>query len=365
MSDKLKEAKPLPILTDDQKTYIEKNWEMDIRELTRNAFNDQMIDGRRIECKAVKSHLASVGKVIAPVYAVNVIVLTDEQKEYIVSYHTESTPLEMTRVLFKNPQLNTYSSEYSAVVAHCRHIDPNFRKHDEIVEEPYSAPTSMETLVSRVNKNAINVRRDGKPIYILSNLSNQDRKQLQALLSYMGIMLFTVEANKYRRKVDRDLFESTFILNTWDKADLLPEEVQQYISFAAETVRHMQIDRQAQQLEERHALILDDPSAKPNMTEIEWLNAMRQKLNESLKQSSALLKTLVGDRSKRIGERVQANATMHSLVDAWKREEDRRKIIQMNERKQKADLKGEIERLSDMESLKAEIFGLSREDILR
>jgi len=360
----LKRAKPLPILTDDQKAYIDAHWQMDVREIARGAFNNQTLDGRSIECKAVKVYLASMGKAVTEVRSPYAVALDDEQKAYIAQYYEGSSPLEMARILFKNPDLTTASGEYSAVVSYCRMVNPLFHKSDEMVDELYDPPSTMDDLLRVVNKYAINDRPDGKAIYVPSNLSNQDRKQLTRLMSYMGIMLFSVEANKYRRKMDRELFISTFVLNTWDKPDLLAGEVQQYISYSAETVRRVGIERQIQQLDERHSAILDDPNAKPNMTEIEWINAMRQKLNESLKQSAALLKALEGDRAKRLGDKVQSNASMHNLVETWKREEDRRKIIQMAERKQKAALKAEVVRLSDLDSLTAEIFGLSEEDIL-
>jgi hypothetical protein len=51
-------------------------------------------------------------------------------------------------------------------------------------------------------------------------------------------------------------------------------------------------------------------------------------------------------------------------VEAWKREEDRKRIIKLAE-KHRDDLKKEVERLSSMDALKAELFGLDKDNIIR
>lgn len=363
---KAKKALPLPVLTPEQKLLIAQNWQMDIRDLARLVFNDPLVDGRSVECKAVKLELASIGKVAAPITAKSGMdfALSDAHKEYISNSIGTSTPLEMARTLCGNEHLMPSSPQCKAVVAYCREIDPSFRRGEELVDSPFEPPTDMKQLIIKVNRYAISPKRDGKAIYDKDNLSNNDKKQLQAMISYMGVTLYRIEGNKYTRKDDRELFESTFVTVCWDKSDLLPEEVIQYISFAAETVRRTQIERTISQLDERLQAILETPDGKVNMSEVELLNSVREKANASMKQSAALLKTLVGDRAKRKADQIQASASMHNLVESFKREDDRRKIIQMNERKQKVALVAEVERLTDLDQLKCEIFGLSRDDIL-
>jgi len=311
--------------------------------------------------------LAATGKASVPVVPATPesdSVLTEDQKEYIRNNMGGSSPLEMAKVLFGNDNIMVGSPQCRMIVSYCREIDPSFRRGEEWVDGPYEPPSDMKQLVPKVNRYAVNPKKDGKPIYDYANLSNNDRKQLQGLLSYMKMVLYRIEGNKYIRRDDRELFESTFIAVCWDKPDLLSEEVIQYISFAAETVRRTQIERTIAQLDERMQSVLETPGAKIQFNEVEFLNAVREKANASMKQSASLLKTLVGDRAKRLNDKIQASASLHNLVERWKHEEDRKKIIQMNERKQKAALKQEIERLSDMDSLKAEIFGLSKDDIL-
>jgi hypothetical protein len=101
------------------------------------------------------------------------------------------------------------------------------------------------------------------------------------------------------------------------------------------------------------------------MTEVETLNAYREKINAGAKQIAALIKTLEVERSKISQEKQAGNASMHNLVQAWKQADDRKKIIELAERKQKAALRSEIGRLESMDSIKCEIFGLDRENILQ
>lgn len=362
----VKEALPLPVLTEAQKAFIIQNWKMDVRDITRQVFQNTTLDGRSIESKAVKIFLTSIGKTVPPLTNSNgiPIELTDDQKDFIKEAYKTSSPIEMTRVLFGST-IGPTSQECRAVYTYCRTLEPNYRKDEEMVVGEYSPPETVPELIVKVNKYAINPRRDGKSIYDPKNLSAQDYKQLNSLFMYLRVPLYSIEANKYIRRLDRELFESTFISVSWDKPDLLAEEVHQYIAWAAETVRYTQIDRDAQKMNERINIMLEDPLAPIKMPEVEMLNTMREKMNVSMKQSAALLKTLVGNRADRLNERIQSNASLHNLVEAWKRQDERRKIIQMNERKQKAALKAEIERLTDMDSLKSEIFGLDKDDILK
>lgn len=362
----------VPELTAIQKDLIEKNWRMNLVDLTKLVFDDQAVDGRSIKCRVVKMHIAELGtkpspdqikkpKISALLSAPH---LTNVQKEYIKNHMDNSSNIEMAIVLFGKPNLLMNSVECRMVTDYCRELNPSYRRGEELVEGPYKIPADLNELLEKVNRYAINPRKDGRPIFDASNLSNNDKKQLNALLGYMKLPLFVSEGNKYSRQDDRELYESTFMAVCWDKPDLLSEEVIQYIALAAETVKYTMIERTVNKLDDRMNATLETPGAQLKMAEVELLNAVREKSNASMSQSAKLLKTLVGDRAKRLNDKIQASASMHNLVESWKREDDRRRIIQMNERKQKLALKAEVERLSDMDALKVEIFGLDKENIL-
>lgn len=358
-------------LTPEQRALVEEFYYLNIRELIRKVFNNDELTLRcDPEVKAVKQALADLGKKPNPVPTVKeqelLNVLTEEQKEYIRNNYRDSSPLEMTRLLFDNPKLEGFSKQCKVVMTYCKQLDPKYIKEEEIAEDgPYEPPKGIIQVLGKANRYAMNTRGDGKALFDPATLSNAQKHQLETLLAYMQLPLFKVEANKFNKKVDREVFESVFIANCWDKPDLTAAQVIQFIQLASLLVKGNQLDRIAQKLDDRQNDNLSDPDSPIKMTEVETLNAYREKINAGAKQIAALIKTLEGDRAKTMEAKHASNASMHNLVESWRREDSRKKIIQLAERQQKAALKKEIERFSTMSSLKSEIFGLNQDDLLK
>lgn len=361
-----KNALPLPVLTDQQKEYIKNNWDKDLRALTQELFPDKVITLRNIECKAVKQELASLGKEVAmPVTDTQskmLELLTQDHKDYIAQNYSASSPLELSRTIFGNPRLIEMSRECRAVVAYIKQINPDYKKDDDLADDiEYKPPINTVQLLHRVNKYAQldNVLNPQK-------LSEIQKRQLEALLAYMRMPLFKSEADKYVRKTDREVFESTFIANCWDKPDLSNEHVIQFIFLSGLIVKQNICDRQLQKLEMIIADKLDGDltNGRLSKNEVDMVNQLREKTMDILKQVGSLIKTLTGQRADMIKERVMGAGSMHPLVEAWKREEDRKRIIKLAE-KHRDELKQEVERLSSMDALKAELYGLDKDVILR
>jgi hypothetical protein len=68
-------------------------------------------------------------------------------------------------------------------------------------------------------------------------------------------------------------------------------------------------------------------------------------------------------RSERLSKQVKENASILNLVEMWKQEESRQKLLKIAELR-KNSIKKEIERLGTMDELKARILGISEDDIL-
>lgn len=360
------------LLDDGQKKLIEENWDkMDLKSLTQLVFNDKSLDGRCIQAKAVKAYLAEKNwQVKTTEYQHNKIgetELTQDQKDYIQNnYQKSSGPLEIGRILFNNTKLTVLNREIRAVIQYCKEIDPFYKKSDDPVDDvEYKVPASLYTLILKVNRYVPNARTEGKPTYDKDQLTAQDEKNLKSLLSYLNIPRFKIEADKYIKKVDRELFESTFIAFCFDKSDLQAEEVHQYISLSSEIVLTYQVDKTVQKLDQRFQDKLNDDSQKFFQAEVDAMKSVMDKLDKSKERQKKLIGELVTSRSDRMKSRIQSNSSLHSLVEMWKKEVDRQKIIMMNEKRQKTQLKEEVVRLSTMDSLKAEIFGLDKDDIVK
>jgi hypothetical protein len=360
-------ALPMPVLTQEQKDYIKKNWDKDLRSLTQELFPDKEITLRNIECRAVKQELASLGREPSMPISDNqqkaIEILSQDHKDYIAqNYQQASSPLELARTIFANSRLIEMSRECRGVVAYIKQIDPDYNKKDDLADDiEYRPPVNLIQLLHRVNKYAQldNVLNPQK-------LSEAQKRQLEALWAYMKMPLFKSEADKYIRKTDREVFESTFIANCWDKPDLSNEHVIQFVFLSGLIVKQNVCDRQLQKVELIIADKLDGDltNGRLSKNEVDMVNQLREKTMEILKQVGSLIKTLTGQRADMIKEKVLGAGSMHPLVEAWKREEDRKRIIKLAE-KHRDDLKKEVERLSSMDALKAELFGLDKDNIIR
>jgi hypothetical protein len=175
--------------------------------------------------------------------------------------------------------------------------------------------------------------------------------------------LFKIGAEKFMRKVDRDLFESSFVAFCWNKPGLPVEEVIDYINWSDEIVKYVQMDRTKQKLDQRLDDILNGDQ-KLNQAEVDLLNSFREKLTASRKLQSAYLETLHGKKSARDKGRIDANASILNLVDAWKQEEHRAALLALADLQQKADAL-EADTLMDMDGVMALISGITKEEAYR
>jgi hypothetical protein len=97
------------------------------------------------------------------------------------------------------------------------------------------------------------------------------------------------------------------------------------------------------------------------MSLVESISSARTEYNQCVNRQQKLLNDLKIKRSERISKQVKENASILNLVEAWKEEESRMKMIKLaNMRKQIVEK--EIENLSSMDELKSRIFGLSKDE---
>lgn len=351
-----KVALPIPVLTDSQKSIIDANWQMDLRDLVQKVWNDESVTLREVKAKAVRIYLASINR--TPATAADYASLTTSQQEFIAaSYQDASGPTELTRTLHADPKIQPGDNRVRAVLAYIRKIDPNYRREEELCEEiEYQAPRSITALAGVLNRFGIAQRPDGKALCD-GGLTVQETKQLDALLRYMRRPAFKVEAEKFTRRIDREVFEENFLSTCWDKPDLSPEHVLQFITLASVSVQRNQADRMARKLNDRFEASLEDTEKRLSKPEVDALKETAAKQAETVKQMNTLIKTLTGERSKQMSERMAGNSSMHPIVSAWKAKESRERMLALA-KKYNDELKGEIGRLAGMDALKAEMFGV-------
>ena len=374
-------------LTLEQQDLIRKAFENgaspNLSELTRLVFNNNAIDGRSKEGRIVKEYISEfkIGKVrVNVIQKIDPYSLSEEQKEKIKSAFKEDgfTTLIFTRKLLGDDTISALHQEHRAVHEYVKFLNdqedrknlrvsdsgefesivysPSNMKRPEIASEQYRPPATMIQVIARINKY---VNYGWKE----ENLKRAQIKQTESLLSYLKIFRFLYQINSYSRIEDRELFEDAFIRYTHDKDDLTQEELDQFITLSNEVVIAADIQRRIDYL--RHAL--DDMASesdgkKISMSLNEAINNAQTEYNQCISRQDKLYKSLTVNRSKRIDEKRNENASILNLVYAWKQEENRERMIALAERQREA-LKEEVEKLSSVDEFKAIIRGIDPKEI--
>jgi len=290
--------------------------------------------------------------------------LTTEQEEFIQNNACRMKWYDCAKQLFpKIKDLNPASFESRAVKSFYDSLPENLKI--DIAEESdkkYSPPKTLERAIVRVNK------------YILEGINkekitNSQKANMGALIKYLNGYRFLSQINSYIKSDDRDAFEDCFIRYTFDKPDLTQEEIDQYIILSSEVViaRNTKdiVEMLQQQLREANDPSNDDSEGDKAMTMklIEAIKNSQSEYNQCIGRQNALIKTLKGDRAARIKNKLETNKSFAHVIDAWKVEETRIKMLKFAEMR-RSRMKESIDHYQSMDDMTAEIFGLTEEEVL-
>ena len=335
-----------------------------LNELIKIAFPDSKnISGRTKEGRAVKAFLAT--KDIAPRSLHNYvpkqkIELNEEQQEYIVNNLRTMKGYEIARVIFVNPDLSHVSQEARTVNDFIKTLDSNVVPYDEIEQtstEEYKPPNTFSQALNKINRYVLEGINKNK-------ITAKQKKDINALIGYLHTFRFVHQINSYDNETNQELFESSFIRYTFDKYDLTQEEVDQYIVLSGEVVISSNIQRRVERLQR----LLDDTAndtegARISMSLVEAINTAQNEYNQCVNRQHKLLGDLKQKRSDKLSKRIQNNASILNLVEAWKSEESRKKMIHLAEM-QKQALETEIDSLASMDDLKCRILGIDKDEAM-
>jgi allophanate hydrolase subunit 1 len=139
--------------------------------------------------------------------------------------------------------------------------------------------------------------------------------------------------------------------------------VDQYIVLAGEVVIASNIQRRVEHLQN----LLDDAAADTEgrriaMSLVEAISTAQTEYNQCVNRQQKLLESLKQKRSDKLKSQIKENASIINLVQLWKEEESRKKLIKLAELRKKS-VNNEVEKLSSMEEVKATILGLSKDEV--
>lgn len=347
-------------LTDAERLAVDKAWgggENDIKLIVKKVCGSKYTL-RDPQGVAVRKYLAE--RTQKKVVQVDADSLTNTQKEFVVK-HIMMRPIEIARMMFNDDKLSFTSNEFRSVKAYYDTVDSpdkasDIKKEtDDIVDSIYYAPRSFIHIFTRVNKyTAANYKED--------KMTPNQKESLTRLMGYMNINRFSYEMNNLRKKSERELFESTFIRMCYDKPDLTEEEVEMYVSFCAGKVSIDRMRKEEAELIELKENIMREEKMPP-MSIVELINNTRSQIDSTTKRLDKVLQDLNGKRADRLGKLGANSESVLKLVEAFRDAKQRKTLLKhLTFRKERR--KQEVNRLETMDDLRAQLFGLSEEEVI-
>lgn len=355
------------MLTEEQKLFITKKIEEGVNDyviIANLLFNREDLTGRSKEAKLIRDFLVSTGfaKKDKPKPPVNQDLLTKNQFEFIdQNIKTGITPKQVTELLFNEKfqglkNLNVFiTPEYRAVHKYIKEKYPEFLVDNEsAVNEKYSVPRSINTVINKVNKWCGQSIDEQK-------LSLQHRKYMEKLLTYLSSPRFVGNYDSYTSGTDKDLFEAEFVRSVWDKPDLTTDEINLYINVCMDYINLRQIDVKKNKINQMFNETEEQKDFTMRLTEV--LKTISEEYNQCAQRIDKSIQKLNGERSKRVEQHQQKNASIINLVELFQDEHERKMMIQIAEM-QKKIIKEEADRLENMSAWKARILGISKQDAI-
>ncbi|MDB4314535.1 hypothetical protein N9955_00750 [bacterium] len=355
MSGKKKTVK----LTEEQKAQILEEFENtpDLILITRNVFNNEELDGRTLEGKAVKDFLIEndlAYNVRKPPEAKKAPELTVAQKEFLMSdqINAQMNALEVARLCFSDASIKSLSVEHRLVSEFIKTYRSDIEE-DEAAFEKWFAPKSMSRIIKKVNDWA------GQS-FDEATIPNKHKRNCEKLMIYLKSVRFCSIINQYSTESDRELFESEFVRAAWDKPDLTVDEQNSYINVCTNYVRLKHIQKRMDKLN----TLLDDADNERELTMrlTDIIKTTSEELNQCEKRLESLIKDLNGSRQKRLQEKGDQAGSVSALVEAFQDKEERDRMIMMAEHQNKL-VSDETDRLESMDEWKARVLGIQKREL--
>ncbi len=323
-------------------------------QLAKDVFQDQTLDEHSEEFQSVKNFIARLHKNI------EVYNFTDEQITFIADNGETMRPIELARAIFADVE--------GHLLHECKHIcqllDALDIQHEDkkAVSGPlgsYKPPPTVHKALALIN------RADPQANYSIAGLDSEKRRCIDAVLRNLSSSRFIAMCSAIRRETLRDVFEIELVKSTYDKPDLIPEEVNSYINLAHEYVMSISLTEEMAMLKDAMEESLgheDGPKLSKSIADA--TTAKIREYDDCQKRMMKLHEDLAGKRAKRLELSGSIKESLAKWIEMAKLEEGRvymTKLAQIRNEK----LETEAHRIEDLAELVAEIRGISISEILK
>lgn len=342
-------------LTQEQKDLILESFQKDpnIINITKIVFEDQSLDGRSKEGRAVTKFLAKNGLKTKTTKAEKSkeINLTDEQLDSIESMKADGlNTSEIADILFSKNVVRL-SVEWRTVN---EIVNQDREEAREEAPSSYVVPNALSRIIKKINDSTGYGLEENK----MSRTQHTCCSRLRINLSNSR---FVAIVNNYINSRDKELFEQEFIRLTWDKPDLTPDELNLYMNVCKEIINLELITSHLQKLNDMFESADDQDEMSIRLAEI--IKAKSSEYHQCETRIENLTKKLQGDRGARLANKQKDTASFLSIVQLFQEEEERQNMVRIVEM-QKQVIKKEAQKLEGMAAWKARVLGIGIEDVL-
>ena len=347
-------------LSEEQKTFLRENAAQipDLIDLTRQCFENDTLDGRSREGRAVRKFLVenSIDFRTTSRQPTENIEFTREQREFILQQAENGlSSLEIARIVFPDRRVPPLSNEQRAVLAEIRSVNPDILpSQDSGALNSYIAPKSSSRIIKKIN-DATGMGLDE------SKINRQKQICIEKLKINLSNSRFLKIINNYLNVEDRVLFEHEFIRLTWDKPDLTADEINLYLNVCKEVINLEVISSHLNKLNDMFDVA--DEQAEMSIRLAEIIKAKSSEYHQCETRIENLTKKLQGDRGERMKKMHRENASFLSIVQLFQEEEERKTMLEIAEM-QKQIVRKEADKLENMSEWKARVLGISKDDTI-
>lgn len=342
-------------LNEASQDFIKKNYsKYSIGELAKLVYEDNSLDEKSKEAKDIKNFIVkNIGRKHSP------LELDEQQRVEIEKFSSSVGPVELARRVFKEPTLAPLSKEVKTVDKYIKVLGlPPYKVIDFEDNDPsYRPPKAISKIITKINI----ARHDAN--YSEDKLTNNQKKSVEALRGFLHNNRFVATINGIKDPMERVLFESEFINGVLDKPDLNSEELNMYVSLCSDYVILKQIKEQLDMLNEELRSSVEDTDKGIKMALTEAFGKKSKEYDECAKRIKSMQESLSGIRSKRLESTYRANESLAVLVDLWKQQDERKKMILIAKAKE-LSIKEKIDDIGNEAEYIARVFGISSEEIL-
>ena len=345
-------------LTDDQKELVLEIFadEPNIIDITRRVFEDDSLDGRSKEGRAVSKFLAKNGLRANTTKAKKAkdVVLTPEQVAEVLQLKEEGwNALQISNIVFDH-DVKRLSKEWRVVQELIAEEKKEEEEKGQDSTGSYVPPQAISRLIKKINDST------GAGIEE-SKLTRNQTHCCEKLRTNLSNSRFVAIVNNYISTRDKELFEQEFIRLTWDKPDLTADEINLYMNVSKEIINLELITGHLQKLNEMFEEAGDQDEMTVRLAEI--IKAKSGEYHQCETRIENLTKKLQGDRGARLANKQKETASFLSIVQLFQEEEERRNMVRIADM-QKEVIKEEAKRLEGMAAWKARVLGISIDDVL-